>query len=555
MMTRILLFGWLILSSTWLQAALEASVDRSRLVAGETLELTLEMPAAGRLSELDLSPLEENFEIQNRRQLSLVSQIDGVTAPVTRWVITLNPVRTGFVVIPPIALKDGSASQPISLHVLSAAQAATDKAARLAPVFIDSQVDVLTPYVQAQVILTLHIFHSVSLFDDSSLSGLDISNARVESLGPPRHFERLIDGVRHGVIEARYAIFPQQSGDLDIPSQLFSATVLQPRSDGSRALSSTGKLIQVRSPSMTLAVRPIPDSYPESAPWIPASGFKLSQTWQPDPGTDLLSGEPLTRTLIMEAQGLSASQLPVLQSLSEDTDSELRQYADQPQLESRLTEEGIHGIRLDSAALVALQEGTYSLPAIQVNWWNTQTDQLETAQLDAVTLNVNRSNEFPTAITPVNQPPQQPILLWPWQLATLLLSLALGSTLYLLWRLRNTVLAYRSPETEEHLDDVIDGNPLADLQTACRANQPAEARKALELWARQQESDGLITLSQNYVELEEALEDLNACLFGQTHHNWRGKPLWRAVRMVIQSQRREASEEPSDKPASLYPDV
>src|SRR5690606_6576802 len=353
-------------------AALEASVERTRLVEGESLELTLETPSAGRLSELDLTPLEAHFEVHGTRQLSLVSQINGRTSPVTRWVISITPLRTGYVVIPPLQLGDVS-SQPISLHVLSADQAATDRGARLAPVFIDSEVDTETPYVQAQVLLTLRIYHSVSLFDDSTLSGLEIPNARVESLGAPRNFERLLNGVRHGVIEVRYAIFPQHSGELDIPSQLFSATALQPGSNGRNGARS-GRLVQVRSPSITLQVRPIPDEYPTGVHWLPARSLTLTQTWQPDPGIDLFSGEPLTRTLSLAAEGLNASQLPALQSLSGDAaqDQQLRQYSDQPHLQTELSDNGVRGARHDSAALVALQEGTWTLPPVTVHWWNTE---------------------------------------------------------------------------------------------------------------------------------------------------------------------------------------
>ncbi|SDS08970.1 Oxygen tolerance [Halopseudomonas litoralis] len=553
-MIRLITLCLTIIFSQLAHATLEASVDRTRLVEGEALELTLETPSASRLSELDLSPLQEHFEVQRTRQLSLVSQIDGKTTPVTRWVVRLLPQRTGFVVIPPLNLGT-SASQPISLQVLSAAQAANDSRTQLAPVFIDSEVDIETPYVQAQVLLTLRIYHSVSLFDDSVLSGLDIPHARVESLGPPRHFERLMNGVRHGVIEMRYAIFAQQSGELEIPSQLFSATTLQPTDGTQRFSARTGKLIQVRSPSITLQVKPVPDSYPAGVPWIPTSALSLSQTWQPDPGIDLLSGEPLTRTLILEADGLNASQLPVLQSLPGDADSELRQYADQPRLESRINDSGIHSARHDSAALVALQEGSYSLPQVVVHWWNTAEDQLEVSTLDAVTLNFSRSGDYPEVSEPLNFQTSEPTLLWPWQLATALLLSALAASLYYL-RLAHHILAeYSLPEAEEDLDDATQDNPLADLQAACRTNQPAEARKALETWARQQHTEGLIGLAHNYLELEEALDDLNACLFGRAHHTWRGKPLWRAVRMVIQSRRREAEEQQTAKPEGLYPEV
>src|SRR5690606_5503353 len=224
-MIRLLVICLLTLLSPLAHAALEASVDRTRLIEGESLELTLESPAVGRLSELDLSPLAEHFEIQRSSQLSLVSKVDGRTTPITRrlclyrklagrptritrWVLPVPPLRTASLVVPPVHLGQSS-SQPISLHVLSATQAAADQGAQLAPVFIDSEVDIENPYVQAQVLLTLRIYHSVSLFDDSSLSGLEIPNARVDSLGRSRNFVRVINGVRHGVIEVRYGIYPQ----------------------------------------------------------------------------------------------------------------------------------------------------------------------------------------------------------------------------------------------------------------------------------------------------------------------------------------------------------
>lgn len=562
MMIRLLILWLLTMFSPWVHAALphatlEASVDRTRLVEGDSLELTLETPSSPNLGAPDLTPLGEHFNIQHSRKLSLTSQVNGKQTSVTRWIVSLTPLRTGYVVIPPISVGERS-SQPISLHVLSTLEAAADHGAQSDPVYIHSDIDTETPYVQGQVLLTLRIYHSVSLLNNSTLSALDIPHARVESLGPPRNYEQLVNGVRHGVIEVRYAVFPQHSGELDIPSQLFSATALQTDGNG-RSGARSGRLIQVRSPSIILQVRPIPDSYPEGAPWIPATSLSLTQTWQPDPGTDLLSGEPLTRTLTLSVDGLNASQLPALQSLNPDHDAgqQLRQYADQPLLHTELGENGARSVRHDSAALVALQEGSYTLPPVVVHWWNTAEDRLETSSLDAIVLNVSRDSEFaPVSSGALGDTVGPPSLLWPWQAACALLALALLSSLHMLRRTRQALVEYQLTETEEHLDDQQQGNPLADLQAACRTNQPAEARKALELWARQQHSEGLIALSHNHLELEHALDDLNACLFGRARHTWRGKPLWRAVRMVIQSQRREAEEAETDtKPEGLYPDV
>lgn len=555
-MIRLLLWLCLLLLTVPAQAALEASVDRTRLVEGETLELTLETEAANRFAQPDLSALEEHFDIRNSRQLSLVSQLDGRTQPVTRWVISLMPKRTGFVVIPPLRL-DELVSQPISLQVLTAGEAARDNTAQMAPIFIDAEVDTETPYVQAQVLLTLRVYHSVSLYDDSTLTGLDIPDARVESLGGPRNYERLINGIRHGVIEVRYAIFPMRSGALEVPSQLFTATTMPARTADSTI--ARGRLVQVRSPGITLQVRPIPPDYPPGAPWLPATDVSLSQAWQPDPGLDLLAGESLTRSFTIQAVGLNASQLPELSSLAGGTLAGLREYTDQPLLENLVVDGGIGGLRQDSAALLVQQPGTFQLPPIRLYWWDTAADALRETQLDAVELNVMSSQSFvaspaPTAVAASEDIVIAPTLLY-WQLATALLGMAVLVCLWLLWRTRRALEALRNPyQDEEIFDEEVQGNPLTDLQSACRSNQPGEARKALEIWARQQDSDGLIGLTHQHPELAEALDELNACLFGQADHPWRGKPLWRAVRMVVQSSKRQA--EPAEPELeSLYPRV
>lgn len=556
MMRRLVFCLCLLLSSSAL-AALEASVDRTRLVEGETLELTLESTDASRFSSPELTVLEEHFVIQVTRQLSLVSQLNGRSQPVTRWVITLTPKRTGYVVIPPIEL-EAARSEPISLHVLSAEEAARDNKVQMAPVFIDTEMDTETPYVQAQVLMTLRIYHSVSLYDDSNLTGLEIPDTRVESLGVPQQYERIINGVRHGVIEVRYALFPQRSGTLEVPSQLFSATTLQPRDASARS----GRLVQVRSPSIRLEVQPIPASYPADAPWLPAKSVTLTQAWQPDPELELLSGESLTRSLSLEADGLSAMQLPALGSLDGMQIDGLRHYADQPKLNNVINENGVRGVRQDSAALLVQQAGEFLLPAQTLYWWDTQADTLQQLELDAIALKVVSSESFVAAAAAAEPATSTDLavldrpVLWPWQLASALLGLALSACLILLYRSRQRLALLGQPHPDEAIfDTVVQGNPLADLQTACRANHPAEARKALESWARlQQDAEGLIDITQRHPELAEALDDLNASLFGQTESHWRGKPLWRAVRMVVQSQKRQTTDQ--DNPLdSLYPHV
>ena len=139
--------------------------------------------------------------------------LDGETRASTRWIITLLPRRSGSMRIPELRLGQ-SHSQAIELQVLQADASRQDNA----QVFIEATLDSHDVYVQAQAVLTLRIYHSVALYDDSSLSPLQLENAKVEPLGESRTYEKEINGVRHGVIETCYAGYAQQSWSFVIPA-------------------------------------------------------------------------------------------------------------------------------------------------------------------------------------------------------------------------------------------------------------------------------------------------------------------------------------------------
>ncbi len=236
----ILLLGLLAIQAS--AAGLFARVDRTQLSIDETLELTLETQGGAAFVKPDLEPLEQLFEIFDTRQVNRLSSSNGEAMASTRWLITLRPRQTGYVVIPPLLVADWR-SEPITVLVQESLK--DTESDQLAPIFIDASVDQESVYVQAQVILTLRIHHSVSLYDDSTLSPLQMPAALVERLGEPRMYEKTINGIRHGVIEVRYALFPQKSGELTIPAQLFSATTV---TNGSNSVFGVGRSMLISRP-------------------------------------------------------------------------------------------------------------------------------------------------------------------------------------------------------------------------------------------------------------------------------------------------------------------
>jgi hypothetical protein len=525
--------------------SLTGTVDRTRLDSGESVELTLESDDATLFGKPDLQPLNELFEVLGTRQVNRLTSGGNKAEASTRWIITLQPKHSGYVVIPPLNLGQLQ-SAPITLHVGQNTGVADS---RLAPVFIDASLDHESVYVQAQTVLTLRIYHSVSLYDDSNLTQLDMPQARVEALGEPRTYEKDINGVRHGVIELRYAIFPQESGELVIPSQAFTATAVDRASSNSYNPFGPrpGKVIRVRSPEIPLSVKAKPASYPADAPWLPAHSLTLSEAWNPEPETARV-GDSLTRSLTLKAQGLASAQLPPLPATQV---AGLRRYPDQPQLTNKTSENGLQGSREEREALVANREGTIKLSAIEVLWWNTTTDQLERSSLPARDLQMAANPSLETLPVDVQQLAPvgaTEVEVWPWQLSSGLLSLTtvLGFTLW--WRARRQPAVVTSQQSGPSPRNLLD-----DLKRACLANDSLATRHALDAWARQQ-PETLADMAARYTPLSDALDGLNGALYSESGQHWQGRNLWLAIRSLPATEDLEntANQDTSALPP-LYP--
>ncbi|MCI0910945.1 BatD family protein [Pseudomonas putida] len=525
---------WAVLAQA--EPTLQASVDRTRLEAGETLELTLESQDVTQFGKPDLRALDGDFEVRGTRQLNSLHTLDGETRASTRWIITLLPRRSGSLRIPELQLGQ-SRSQAIDLQVV---QADADRPDSASQVFIEATLDTSDVYVQAQAVLTLRIYHSVSLYDDSSLSPLRLENAKVEPLGDSRTYEKDINGVRHGVIETRYALYPQQSGSLDIAPLTFTATAADNEQQPAGS-AHTGRQVQVSSLPLRLNVRPIPAAWPAAEPWLPARSLALEEHWNPDPGTQPTQiGDSLTRSITLRAEGLSSTQLPQLPATEIVG---LRRYPDQPLLRNEISERGMTANREEREALVPTHSGELALPALEVTWWNTREDHLEHSSLPARTLNV-QDNPALSAESPVGDASTGSSRLWPWQLATLVFALTtlLGFTLW--WRARSQPAVLRAAQTGPSPRTLLD-----DLKRACQANDPQATRQALDAWARQQ-PETLAEMAARFVPLSDALDGLNGALYSESGQYWQGEDLWRAIGTIPPAEHVLL---PSGEPGGLPP--
>jgi len=536
MLQRIFFLAMLLVALPSQAASLQASVDRSPISENETVQLTLTLQDYDGPINPDLTVLEGLFDLLGTHQSSQMSIINGRISASKQVQITLAPKQAGTLVIPSIEIGHLQ-SLPITLQVVKANQAQIGQINELK---LEVEVDTTTPFLQQQVILTVRLIHGINL-SEGVLPDPEVSGVEIYKLGEDEGYQIQQNGRRLGVIERRYALLPQQSGTIEIPSILFRGRSQERTRNGLGGLFGSpfnqGRQIQTRSKAISLEVKPHPQRQ-SGIPWLPASSLTLDAEWSQQQ-TQFRVGEPITRTLTLQAHGLSANQLP---ELSLDPQASFKVYPDQPQLETSTDKHGVIGTRIEKYAIVPTQAGRFTLPAISLTWWNSKQKILEVIKLPAETIEVqaatleSTTTSSHTSISGIDQQTPATIVnnapLWPWQLAVILLSLGWLTTLSIWWyqsRKKTT------PKSTHHRSEKPS---IKAIQHACQISNPQQARDALLTWSKQrwpqQPPLSLIDLIEHID--DQAAQQQIALLDGQLYREeqqWNGPECWNTLEPIL----------------------
>ncbi len=380
-----LCLGTMVASDSY--AALTAKVDRTVLDSNETLRAELRYDGQVFTGEPDFGPLIKDFEVLSNNRQQNYSNVNGKTESYTAWTLELRPKRAGILLIPSLTFKK-EVSNAIELRV-RAAPSNSSANPGTQPIYTETTVDANTPYVGQQVILTHRLYTSVQL-RDFALSELAIDKAVLHRLGDTQ-YQKVINGRNYLVLEVKYAIFPQSEGPLIIPSLRFGAYEVNNRSQFGVFNNRGNQIVRDTEPkSLEVTARP-PQASVDG--WMPSTSVTMEQRWSGDIDS-VTVGEPVTRTITIRAEGLSAAQITPLQ---EPQGNNYRGYPDQPQLDEIVATNGLTATRIESLALVPNNSGEITLPAVELIWWDTNSNKRRVASLPSITLQVSPSENTDVA--------------------------------------------------------------------------------------------------------------------------------------------------------------
>ena len=423
-------------SENVLAQTFQATVNRTEVPQGETFLLTLETDDDKIKATPDISVLEKDFTVYSVGNAFQSSYVNGVTTHSRQWQIVLMPKNSGKIEIPAISLGNLK-SEPITLNVVSsqlveqADKQSSNTSNNNQPKFaVDASVDNKNPYVQQQVNYTFKIYDSGGLYGEEPVM---LDNGRndwiVKSLGKPEINSRVINGRQLREIEFKYALFPQKSGTLDVPTFEFNGYYLtkgrrgtDPFEDvfnsgffkmGFSDMFATRNPVKLRAEPININVKPIPAAN-GGYWWLPASQVSLTAEWD-DKKPVFRVGEAVSRSVYLKATGVIESQLPDLKFPEIEG---MKQYPDKPSAMSTGQNGEIIAIKKFGNVFIPEKSGTMMIPAVRIDWYNIHTGQLEKAVLPAQTITVlpsvkgDETEQAPSSVSPqsiVEAPQTQPV--------------------------------------------------------------------------------------------------------------------------------------------------
>ncbi len=346
-------------------AETRAWLDRDGIAAGETATLNIETDQAAAPAP-DYAPLLGDFELSGNTSSRQFEMINGVGRARVLYAVALRPRGGGSFTIP--ALRVGAErTQPLTLTVAGNAPA---PARAGGTVFIEAEADAASPYVQQAVGYVVRLYYATSVLS-GRLDQDPPEGASLQRVGEDIRYQRDIGGRRYTVVERRYLLTPERSGELVIAGARFAGQGLggffdDLFGDGRRELSARGT-------PRTLRVRPMPANAPQ--PWLPLRGLQLRYLSTPQSAR---TGEAAEVAIELEADGASATQVPELR-LGDIDGAQV--FAETPQIDERF-EQGRPRVRVvREFSIVPARAGTLRVPAPRIEWWDANAGAARTASL------------------------------------------------------------------------------------------------------------------------------------------------------------------------------
>ena len=317
-------------------------------------------------------------------------ELDGATIKAGGKQITSNKLT--IKVLPPdqaSAQQTGTSGQTNSRQ--SSGQTSSDVSAD--DLFMLATVDKTTVYEQEALLLTFKIYKLPSV-DLQSMSNKmpDLKNFHVQEVELPQQKEFNLEHYNgrnyQTMVWSQYVLFPQHSGELEIPATPFEGVIAQRVENNSGDIFdmffNSSRFVEVKkdltSRSIKVNVKPLPQGKTDAF-YGGVGDFNISSTIS---GTDVTANDAVTLRIILSGTGnLKLVKTPEVK-FPQDFDI----Y--DPKVENKYTIKGGRqtGNKVYEYLVIPRHAGQYTIPAVEFQYFDPKSGSYKTVKTDEYSLNV-----------------------------------------------------------------------------------------------------------------------------------------------------------------------
>lgn len=530
-MKKLLYLGILMIYANLSLAEVSAWVDKNPVVVGEMFRLHIEAKNVDDPEEPDLSEIRD-LQVLNRSVQNQTSIVGTSITRTVKWTYVMLAPSSGNYRIP--ALQVGSEkTRPIALKAEESSQNPNNQIVRL-------EVDVSPKevYPQQQVLIRVRIIRTGAQLENESLTPFELAGIQIEKVNQ-RSFRKVKNGKRQMITEISYVLIPENSGTILLPQLSYQGNEIRGgNSQGNfgnfgnfgNIFQQRGRRIFSNSEEQTIQVKALPVGF--KGWWLPAAKLELEEQWLPDP-PEFRVGEPVTRTLTVNAYGVFGNQIP---ELSFELPEKMKAYADQPSIETDKTQDGLKGTRVEKWAIIPGQAGRLELPEISVAWWDVRKDEIRTSVFPARIIEVLPATvDFPAApvtqetaietkkasVVVTQEPASADQKVSFWKVLAIVFAILWGATM-LLWFFLKKNNAASGIEKEEEIKrnkELALRSATKKVEKALSSGEAETVQTALLTWADSVWSEnppqGIEQIGERIPQLKNGIKTLNSVLYGK----------------------------------------
>jgi hypothetical protein len=346
-------------------AKIQASVDRTRIAVGESLQLTVTV--SGKDADVDISPIKD-FQVISKGSSTSVRMVNTQISREVGYNYTLIPLKEGRLKIPPLTVKaDGKTHQTreIVIQVSKQAQGKLDAQ----DFFVKAHISDQHPYEGQQIIYTFTLYNAVQL-SNARFQEPDFAGFSPKKVEDEKTYTTIMSGRKYSVVELRYVLVPLKAGNATIGPAVLRCDIVRAQKRRRRSLFDDpffgGARLEPRivmADPIAVNIKPLP-AYTGDIQFSGLVG-RIEVRAELDK-TELTVGDSTTLSITVQGTGnIMDAEEPAV-----NAPEAFKVYRDNPEENIQLEATGYSGEKVFRLALVATKAGMYSLEPIQIVYFD-----------------------------------------------------------------------------------------------------------------------------------------------------------------------------------------